>query len=118
MYLDYAKIRDSKGFTDYAVAKGAGIGRSTLSDWKSGSHVPHIQNLQKIAAFLDVSVDDLMPQIPVLEAPEAKAIPGLVRNYSQEEIEKAMRLYEKYKDSPQQIQNAVEVLLKPGQSDS
>ena len=60
MYDDYAAIRDSKGFSDYAVAKGSGIGRSTLSDWKKGTHTPSTQNLQKIAAFLNVSIEQLI----------------------------------------------------------
>ena len=192
MYSDYAKIRDSKGFTDYAVAKGASIGRSTLSDWKSGLHVPHIQNLQKIAAFLNVSVGALMPQIQdedgevacmtigeriknrreelgltqqelaerlgnksrasvstvehnkedmtitrirqyaealqttpsyliglgeVSNVAEPKNTPQLEQQYFLEVVAEAMKLYEKYKSSPQKIQNAIQVLLKPDQSD-
>lgn len=59
MYDEYAKIRDSKGLSDYAVAKGAGLGRSTLSDWKKGSHTPNLENMQKIAAFLGVTIEEL-----------------------------------------------------------
>jgi len=59
MYDKYAEIRDSKGLSDYAVAKGAGLGRSTLSDWKNGLHTPNFENMNKIAAFLGVSLEYL-----------------------------------------------------------
>ena len=80
MYEDYSKIRDSLGLTDYAVAKGAGIGRSTLSDWKSGAHTPNPQNMKKIADFLGVSVDYLMT--------------GRGYYYSEETAAKAQELFE------------------------
>lgn len=59
MYEEYAKIRDLKGLSDYAVAKGAHLGRSTISDWKNGTHTPNLENMTKIAAFLGVSVEML-----------------------------------------------------------
>ena len=64
MYVKYAQIRDSKGLSDYAVAKGAGVGRSTLSDWKNGLHIPGIPNLQKIADFLGVPISALADNAP------------------------------------------------------
>jgi len=59
MYAEYAKIRDQKGLSDYAVAKMSGVGRSTLSEWKKGMHVPSTKNLQRIADILGVSIDTL-----------------------------------------------------------
>lgn len=60
MYEDYARIRDSKGYSDYAVSKGTGISAGTLSDWKKGRYNLKADKLVKIAEFLDVSVDSLM----------------------------------------------------------
>lgn len=59
MYSFYAELRDKKGLSDYAVAKETGVGRSTLSDWKTGKHEPNTDNLIKIASFLGVSVEYL-----------------------------------------------------------
>lgn len=39
------------------MAKATGITKSTFSDWKSGRSNPKNDKLQKIAAFLGVSVD-------------------------------------------------------------
>lgn len=70
MYSIYADLRDRYGLSDYAVAKGAGVGRSTLSDWKTGKHIPNRENMKKIADFFHVSIDYLMTgEIPSLKKP-------------------------------------------------
>lgn len=60
MYERYAKIRDEKGLTDYAVSKATGIAPSTISDWKSGRTTPKVDKLAKIARFLDVRIEDFI----------------------------------------------------------
>ena len=60
MYERYAELRDKKGVTDYKVAQECGIGRATLSEWKSGNYTPKIDKLRKIAEYFGVSVDYLM----------------------------------------------------------
>lgn len=57
MYEKYCKIRDQKGYRDSDVAKGAGITKSTFSDWKSGRSNPKNEKLIKIANFLEVPVE-------------------------------------------------------------
>ncbi len=57
MYSKYAELRDKLNLSDYAVAKRSGVGRSTLSDWKTGKHIPNTDNLSKIATALGVTVD-------------------------------------------------------------
>lgn len=57
MYENYCRLRDKKGYKDADVAKATGITKSTFSDWKSGRSNPKNDKLQKIAAFLGVSVD-------------------------------------------------------------
>lgn len=63
MYSIYAELRDKKGMSDYSVAKIIGVGRSTLSDWKTGKHTPNKDNLKRIAEYFGVSVDYLMTGI-------------------------------------------------------
>ena len=52
-YEEYARIRDEKNLSDAQVAKKAGIGRSTFSDWKSGRSKPKDEKMRKIAEALD-----------------------------------------------------------------
>lgn len=59
-YERYATIRDSRGLTDYAVAKRAGIGKSTFSDWKKGRSQPKSEKLMKIAEALETTIENLI----------------------------------------------------------
>lgn len=59
MYENYAKLRDERGLSDYAVAKDLGIGRSTFSEWKRGDYTPKFDKLKKIADYFGVTTDDL-----------------------------------------------------------
>jgi transcriptional regulator with XRE-family HTH domain len=59
-YEKYAKLRDDRGLTDYQVAKQTGISSATLSEWKSGSYIPKIDKIIKIADLFNVSLDSLL----------------------------------------------------------
>ena len=56
MYWKYERLRNMAHLTDYKVAKAAGIGQSTLSDWKHGRSKPKFDKLKKIADALGVPV--------------------------------------------------------------
>ena len=60
MYAKYVKLRDEKGLTDADISKITDIPRSTFTDWKSGRSNPKIEKLVKIAAALDVTLDDFV----------------------------------------------------------
>lgn len=51
MYENYAKIRDSKGLTDFEVSKLAGVSRSIFTHWKNGSS-PSKKTRYKISRVL------------------------------------------------------------------
>lgn len=53
-------IRLSKGMSQSALAKEAGIAQSTLSYVENGSKHPHFDTLASICRALDVSVFDLL----------------------------------------------------------
>ena len=57
MYEKYCSLRDMKGLTDAQVAKGAGVTRSTFTDWKNGRSAPKRDKMEKIADYLGVKVD-------------------------------------------------------------
>lgn len=54
MYEKYVRLREQKGVTDYAVAKGTGISTSTLSNWKSGRYTPKMDKINAIATYFGV----------------------------------------------------------------
>ncbi len=55
-YERYSKLRDLAGYKDAEVARGAGITKSTFSDWKNGRYIPKQEKLQKIADFLQIDI--------------------------------------------------------------
>lgn len=59
MYEIYAKLRDSRGLSDYRIAEETGISRAMLSSWKLGKYTPKIDKLQKIADYFGVSLEYL-----------------------------------------------------------
>lgn len=65
MYTRYAKLRDSKGLTDNAVAVATGIPQSTIYDWKQRSAEKKtarlsVENTAKIAKLFDVPIETLL----------------------------------------------------------
>ena len=60
MYEVYQRLLDKKGLKNADVARATGISNMTLSDWKRGKSVPKADKMQKIAEYLNVSVDYLM----------------------------------------------------------
>lgn len=57
MYAKYAKLRDSKGLTDYRVASDTGISPNTISDWKNNKCSPSFKNIEILSDYFDVSLD-------------------------------------------------------------
>ena len=59
-YEKYAKARDARGLTDYAVSKGTGVSATCLSAWKRGEYTPKADKIIKIAEFLGVPALELL----------------------------------------------------------
>ncbi len=59
-YEVYAKVRDGKGLTDYAVAKETGIATATFTNWKQNMYTPKADSMIKIASFLQMDPMDLI----------------------------------------------------------
>ena len=53
-YSLYAKHRDAKGVTDYAVAQATSVTTAALTNWKQGTYAPKEDKLIEIARFLGI----------------------------------------------------------------
>jgi transcriptional regulator with XRE-family HTH domain len=62
MYEVFEQLLQEKGIKPYRVHKETGVAQSTLSDWKTKGRLPSVENLVKIAQYLDVSVEKLIGQ--------------------------------------------------------
>ena len=78
MYEVYQRLLDEKGLKNADVARATGISNMTLSDWKRGKSVPKADKMQKIAEFLNVSVDYLVTgeekEVPTFSAEHIELI--------------------------------------------
>lgn len=59
------KLRMEKGFSQKEMATLTGIPYSTYSNYENNNREPNIDNLQKIADVLNVTLDDLIGTIPL-----------------------------------------------------
>lgn len=53
----FVNILQSNNITAYRIAKDTGISQGLMNEYKNGVKLPTIQNLLKIADYLDVSID-------------------------------------------------------------
>lgn len=60
MYEHYQKLLDEKGLKNADVSRATGVSNMTLSDWKRGKTNPKTETMQKLADYLEVSVDYLV----------------------------------------------------------
>lgn len=63
MYEIFRRLLQENNLTAYKVSKETGVAQATLSDWKTGKSTPKLDKLEKIAAYLNVSVDYLLGKI-------------------------------------------------------
>lgn len=56
----FVEILQKNGVTAYRVAKGTGISQGLMNEYKNGVKIPTIENLTKIADYLNCSVDYLL----------------------------------------------------------
>ena len=59
-YSAFEHLLKINNTTVYRVSKETGIAASTFTDWKNGRSCPKADKLKRIAAFFDVSLDELL----------------------------------------------------------
>ena len=103
------KLRTELGMSADDLAEKIGKNRATVFRYENGDieSMP-LEVLEPIARALNVNPGVLMGWDQ----------PASTVDKSSAEVEKAMQLYEQYKNAIPQVQSAVEALLKPSQSDS
>lgn len=77
-YVNFVKLCNSIGKSPSAVAEEIGVKRSTVTRWKQGKSITDA-NLQKVADYFGVSVDDLTKEMQIKKSPApegAELFPG------------------------------------------
>lgn len=89
------------------VGKKLGVSKATAQRYESGEIDIPYERIFQLAEIFNVEPGDLFP-----DSSSKKQVTD-----KETEVEKALELYRLYRNANPQIQNAVEVLLKPSQSD-
>ena len=74
------------------------------------------KNLMATKPFSTEAINNILNSLPAYDEIIARDNTK-EKDYSPDEIEKAMKLYEQYKNAIPQVQSAVEALLKPSRSE-
>ena len=102
--LNFNFCMDSKGYSSYRFAKIIGVNIQSVSNWKSGSVIPHPKTRQKIADHFGITLAELDgDELPVLPEKGAKKAPDpktegvddkivqFIRSASAEELAEILR---------------------------
>lgn len=54
------QLRKQKGITQHQLAKAIFVSRTAVSKWESGNGYPSIDSLKAIAAYFEITVDELL----------------------------------------------------------
>lgn len=60
MYKKFERLAQQKGLSAYKISKDTGVSQSIFSNWKKGKYIPSTKNLQKIADYLEVPMEELI----------------------------------------------------------
>ncbi|MED4964281.1 helix-turn-helix transcriptional regulator [Heyndrickxia coagulans] len=83
--------RKEKGITQEQLADYMGVSKASVSKWETGQSYPDIVILPKLAAYFNITVDELLGYEPQLSKAEIKKIyHRLSEKFSREPFEEAM----------------------------
>lgn len=66
--------RHKRGITQDALAAHIGVSKGAVSKWETGSSLPDISLLPKLASFFDISIDELIGYEPQMENSEIRKL--------------------------------------------
>ena len=101
-------LRKLNNLTLEDVGKKLGVSKATVQRYESGEINLSYETIYQLAEIYNVNPGYLFPD-------------NSDKRQNQEiesKLEKAIELYKMYKEANPQVQNAVEILLKPTQSDT
>lgn len=108
------QLLDETGMSQQELADKSGVHKSKISKYIKGEYCPKADAAQKMGEVFNVSPVWLMG----VEGIDRHNQPTMSSDNSSPDIEKALELYRLYKEANPQVQSAVEILLRPSQSDS
>ena len=96
------KLIEKSGKQQKDIAFDLDIPITTMNNWCVGKVIPRYGKLQMLADYFGCTISELTDD----------------KQSTSLDVEKALKLYERYQNAIPQVRDAVEALLKPAQSDS
>lgn len=95
------RMRHQKGVTQEELADFVGVTKAAVSKWENQQSMPDVSLLPLLAAFFDVSIDELIGYEPQLDREQIREIyHGLAADFAgipfEEALEKSRKLVQKY----------------------
>jgi len=117
------QLREAKGWSQEELASRMGYtGKSSISKIETSGNDITLKKISRLAKALNTSESYLMGWV---QSPSADYDPKALDNvytdtaedeYTSEETEKAIRLYEEYQNAPDDVRSVIDRLLKSSQS--
>lgn len=83
--------RHKKGITQDELAEYIGVSKASVSKWETAATYPDITFLPRLAAFFDISIDELMGYEPQMDRDDIRKLyQELTRDFSEKPFEEVM----------------------------
>lgn len=83
-----ARLRSEKNITQEQLAAFIGVTKGAVSKWENASSLPDIATLPLLAAYFDVTVDELLGYAPQLATEEiGRVYKALAKDFSERPFE-------------------------------
>ncbi|MDE6963376.1 MAG: helix-turn-helix domain-containing protein, partial [Lachnospiraceae bacterium] len=83
--------RHKKGITQDELAEYIGVSKAAVSKWETASTYPDISLLPRLAAFFDISIDELMGYEPQMEKDDIRKLyKKLTRDFAEKPFDETM----------------------------
>lgn len=86
--LKLRQLRESEGLTQTQFSKKVQLSQAAISQFEEGKRIPSTKALQKIAAGIGISIDNLLGSIPEQDDGKNAAIQSLVAKLKNEAVRK------------------------------
>ena len=87
--------RKEKGITQEDLAEYIGVSKASVSKWETGQSYPDITLLPRLAAFFNISIDELMDYSPQLTGPDIRKLyHKLAKDFSEKPFDEVYQSFE------------------------
>lgn len=91
------RLRHEKKVTQESLAEFVGVTKASVSKWETGSSMPDITMLPRLASFFDVTVDELIGYVPQLSEGQIHELyQGFAKDFANGSFEEAMSGTQEY----------------------